>query len=513
MGAKGRTRRVITVGAVIMGLLSAVGYGMAEEEVGTRAVPGMPGQPGGQLPVFPQRFDVKGPEVDSFGLTVTQPGPVVVDVQDQGAPLIVSLQSPGGQPITQQGTGNIRLIYNVTPQDVQRSMVWIVQLRLAQPAPPQMGGRAAGVVNVQSPPVDQAAAKRAVDAMRRVPTQQEMDQAGAENEAQLNQVIAAKKAQFHQDRERRRQAERDQIQPVLERLRGGMAGQVQSRGVDAAQDSQPEQTAPAEGDVGSRAVLGMVAPVRPPILKVIPQPAPATGSSAQAVGGTGSGPAQVAGPPHIVSLSANGGEPKKVIVITGTGFSPTPGQVFFTVPPDRALPSTIVNWTDTSVVVELPDVTGVMPYQANIFLQRGQDLSNRVPFDLTPRMEIRHFRGVVSDRRFSDTILTRPVGVLGGTIQHIRLPIPMSEVFGDKGNDEFFLRTQLKNGWVMTGADVVVSTIAKAFGGAYLQDQGSGPNPYINVRWWLNPISPYSIYGYVLHFTGPEGVPDGVVVP
>ena len=66
-------------------------------------------QPNAQLPTFPLKFEVQGPEVDSFGFAVTQPGPVMVDVQAQGAPVIVTLQSPGGQPITQRATGNFRM--------------------------------------------------------------------------------------------------------------------------------------------------------------------------------------------------------------------------------------------------------------------------------------------------------------------------------------------------------------------------------------------------------------------
>jgi hypothetical protein len=50
------------------------------------------------------------------------------------------------------------------------------------------------------------------------------------------------------------------------------------------------------------------------------------------------------------------------------------------------------------------------------------------------------------------------------------------------------------------------------FGGAYVQEQGAGTNPYLNIRWWINPFAPLFIYWYVIHIVGPEGVPDGVVV-
>ena len=90
-------------------------------QLGAPTQSGAPGQPTAQLPTFPQKFDVQGPESDSFGFAVTQPGPVVVDVQVQGAPVIVTLQGPAPQPISQQGTGQIRLTYNATPQDVQNA--------------------------------------------------------------------------------------------------------------------------------------------------------------------------------------------------------------------------------------------------------------------------------------------------------------------------------------------------------------------------------------------------------
>src|SRR5262245_56314137 len=123
-----------------------------------------PAPAGVPLPAFPQKFEVVGPEVTSFGLAVTQPGPIAVDLQTEGAPLLVTLKSPAGQSITQQGAGNFRLSGGATAEDVQGSPFWIVQIRLAQPMPPQQGGRAGGTVSVQSPPVDQAVVQRAVQA-------------------------------------------------------------------------------------------------------------------------------------------------------------------------------------------------------------------------------------------------------------------------------------------------------------------------------------------------------------
>jgi hypothetical protein len=166
-----------------------------------------------------------------------------------------------------------------------------------------------------------------------------------------------------------------------------------------------------------------------------------------------------------------------------------------------------------------------MPYQANIYVQRGQDLSNRVTFDLVPRQELRTIREMSDDKRHSGTVLTVNIDGAHSKIMHIRIPVfPFSEFVGEKGNDEFYLRTQLKNGWVMQAARLVSGNINitasvaslgtyQWLGDAYIQDQGGGQNPYINVRWWVNPFTPFTGYAFLMDIVGPEGVPDGIVMP
>jgi hypothetical protein len=115
--------RALVIGAGLVVLyITAVATVLAEEQkegdVGTRALPGAPPQQG-QLPTFPQKFDLQGPESRSFGFAVTQPGPVVVDVQAAGAPVIVTLLGLASPPIMQQGSGHVHLTVQVTPPDVQ----------------------------------------------------------------------------------------------------------------------------------------------------------------------------------------------------------------------------------------------------------------------------------------------------------------------------------------------------------------------------------------------------------
>ena len=161
--------RVLSI-AVLFGLTagcaSAGGTGVSARAVPVTPAPKASAQPMTKLSTFPQKFEVQGDRPGVFDFAVTQPGPVLVDVQVQGAPVIVMLQSPGGQPMTQRGIGNLRLNYNVTPADVQRNLFWQVQIRswceedcLKAAANQQ---RSQGSVMVQHPQVDQGAVQRAV---------------------------------------------------------------------------------------------------------------------------------------------------------------------------------------------------------------------------------------------------------------------------------------------------------------------------------------------------------------
>ncbi len=91
---------------------------------------------------------------------------------------------------------------------------------------------------------------------------------------------------------------------------------------------------------------------------------------------------------------------------------------------------------------------------------------------------------------------------------------------GDKNNDELFINTRLKNGWVAEDAIVTCKRdhTTGCNGGAYVWEiKRGGDWPYLNVRWWLNPDPPFGFsevkYNFVVRLIGPKGVPDGVVMP
>src|SRR6476646_9161779 len=156
---------------LLCGIIAAVGlptsFASSADRQPTQGQPnpGNTGLSNVKLPTFPQKFDVQGPESDSYAFAVTQPGPIAVEVQAQGAPVVVTLQSQGGPPIRHQGIGLLKIFYTTTSQDVQRSILWQVQIKAwceddcvtAGKRPPSTGS-----VMVQHPPVDQAAVQKAM---------------------------------------------------------------------------------------------------------------------------------------------------------------------------------------------------------------------------------------------------------------------------------------------------------------------------------------------------------------
>lgn len=325
---------------------------------GTRTQPNTPGLQDAQLPAFPQKFDVQGPEFDSFGFAVTQPGPIVVEAQSQGAPVIVTLQGAVPQPISQQGAGQVRLTYTVTPQDVQKGVLWGVQIRLAQPAPPQQGGRAAGSVMVQHPPVNQAAVQQALQvltAQQKQPSPQEQQQASAQAMAQSEQAFQQRKAQFDRQQMDRRATLHAQIRPQLDRLQSRMGGQIRPRGLEESEGASAEAGVSPEGEIGTRALRGdlLMGITKQPLDTTTGQKLgaivpPVTASSAQPVQGvgSGSGPQSVMPPPAIASLSVTQGQPGDPVLINGSGFSNGGGEVHFVVNPGKDLVAPVQVWTD-----------------------------------------------------------------------------------------------------------------------------------------------------------------------
>jgi hypothetical protein len=465
---------------------------------GSPTQPTSQGQSNAQLPTFPQKFDVQGPESDSFGFAVTQPGPVVVDIQTQGAPVIVTLQGPASQPISQQGAGQVRLAYTVTPQDIQKGVLWGVQIRLAQPVPPQQGGRAGGSVMVQHPPVNQAVVQQAVQAMaaqQKQPDVQEQQQVAVQAAAQMEQAFQQRKAQFDRQQSDRRAALHAQIQPQLDQLRGRMGGQVRSRGVEGNEGVSTEAGAPAEGEVGTRALefqrLQKIVPLSPP---AAPNPA-------------------------IASMSVAQGQPGDPVMINGSGFGTSGGEVHFVLGPNQdVLYQGQTWWYDNQILVNVPDVTGLRAYNGFVYLIRNPD-KVKTPLTLFRFEPALEYRSIIftGDKRIGGP--GRDYKIVGGTSNlghHQIIHDNANPFWGFKGNDEFFTNTRLSNDWIFD--DVYLTPTYFKRGGAYIQEKKVGTNwPYFNVRFWIDgcfgDTASQGNYIYLISIKGPKGVPDGVAVP
>ena len=460
---------------------------------------GAPGQPNAQLPAYPQKFEVKGPEVGSFGFAVTQPGSVVVDVQIQGAPVIVTLLGPVPQPISQQGAGPVRLTYNVTPQDIQKSLLWRVQIRLAQPAPPQQGGLATGMVNIQYPPVNQAVLEQAVRSrakQRKEPTELELQQTAAQMGAKMEAAFQQHKAQFDRQQMDRRAAMLSQIQPQLDQLRGQMGGQVRPRSVEGGEGTPAEPGAATEGEIGTRA---LTMPQRP--LKIIPLAPPAAPN------------------PVIASVNVTQGQPGDPVMITGSGFG-TGGEVHFVIAPgiDKIAPAAAI-WSDTQIFTSVPDAAGVLGFNGTVYVKRVAENvnSNIVPFRFNPAMELRQIT------RIGESQLQQFNGVTVFNWQGYYVRRMHSFMFwGPQGNDHIFRNTRLKNGWVVSQPPAVFTSTFND-GGVYVAESHVGTDwPHLNVAFWVDCWAsnmfegggtPTVDYSMSMVIQGPKGVPDGVVVP
>jgi hypothetical protein len=451
------------------------------------------------LPTWPQKFDIGGPESATFGFMVTQPGPVAIDVQTNGAPVVATLQGAVPRAAEQGGSGTLHLAYQVTPQNLQVSAVWTVRIALIPPAA-AAGARAGGTIVVHAPLVDPAAAQALLDkanpraqASLQARAQQRRDpQALATQAAQMDAVLNGRRAQYDQQRQQVRAQMHAQLQPLAAAAQMRLANRVGTRGL--AQESSARMTA-----APSRAAN--------------PPTTPGTGSSSQPIVGVGSSPSpQTVANPVINSLSVAQGQPGDPVAISGSGFA-SGGEVHFLINPGQDVVAHVDIWSDTQVFAEVPDASGVLGFNGQAYIVRAGDniRSNFVPFRFNPGVEFRDLRSTM------DRVLQPPFNA-----EHS----PADTIFRDnanpfagfQGNDVLFASTQLKNGWVVEDAFAYCDTfILRCAGGAYalIVPRGSS-SPATTMHWWIDSAGlDESImdYTFAVRIVGPKGVPDGVAVP
>ena len=419
-------------------------------------------------PTWPQTFVLDGPAPRTFRIPVTQPGAVSVDIQAQGAAVTSALVGVLGPAAQQQGTGALHLAYNVTAADVQKSPFWAVSVQLLQAT--VQGQKANVTMNVQLPPTDAARLKQILDdgVARLRAAQPQIDAANAQRVAQLNQSVASLNQQFHakalQDDAQRRAGLLAQIQPALDQMRG-------------------------------RATIGT---------RDLPQ---MTIQRLQ----------KVAPPPTIQSLSLTAIHMNDPIMITGSGFGTTAGTVHFVLAPgkDFAADTNGMVWTDSQIFATVPGPAagGLTDFSGVAYVVRPDQVKSNlisVAFHATLDQRLIVITSLPTDSTFTFGTKPQPPGIS----RHD------GDFSGMTGTDRIYPNTHLKNGWKVSGAPQMTTTISDGGSGNAIP-VGFLPGtdwPTVSVIWWVNPGLDYSLYwhsdygySFVLPISGPLGLADGIV--
>jgi hypothetical protein len=131
-----------------------------------------PGTPADELAAalkWPKPFSLAAGERALFGLPVTRPGTIGIDIAWTGVAPQVTLVAPSGQPfapalLSQAGVSPLRMTYAVASAQMNAGVVWFVSVT----APGAPGS--VGTISATYPPVDPAVAQAAITATRqRVP--------------------------------------------------------------------------------------------------------------------------------------------------------------------------------------------------------------------------------------------------------------------------------------------------------------------------------------------------------
>jgi len=407
-------------------------------------------------------------------------------VKSQGAPLNVILQGPIGQPLEQQGAGALRISYVVTPQDVQRGVLWHIMLRLT-PAAAQSGAQFAGNIGVQHPPANPAIVQQAIQAFlaqRHVPTEQEKSQSAARVRAQRDAAFSARVAAGEQELVQRRAAIRKNLQPAIDDIRRRQSAMTQA-------GAPVPPAAP-----GSAAGLSTRALPSAQLIRVQPPPPN----------------------PHIASLSAAEGVPGDGIMITGSGFGTAVGEVHFVIGSNFDLKSPPEVWVNDQIFVPVPDPSvpdpsiGAQGYSGLVYLIVGGVKSNLVQFRFDPIIDHRVIRTP------ADYLLGNFASSWVNSWEGLTYIVRENSNFvsGAAGDDLFFRNTLLQNGWTVESLPVAYNNDPTGAGGgiAAVTARVGTNSPYTDVLSWVDTIwVDDGVFDYVIEIPikGPRGLPDGVV--
>lgn len=497
------------VGWVALLLLCAPTQGLLQAAHGpavTSPLPPAPKTPANlpTTPQGPQAFELLLGEQTSFGFAASKPGPIVVTVTWQGAPLVVTLVKPGGGTLERQGSGSVVIQYTASAEDFPKGVLWSVNLRSPQPAAGATGSLvhekpvkqqpqvlAKGTVTLHHPPGDPKLAQAEMTARKeRLKASQPKPQAAP---AAAQPALLAQKQAALQKQQATRQTQ------LLEQVRSKIPAEAHQK------MAQRIATTAAQPLPGAK-VMGTALPA---VLQMTPATIPPQPST-PATKATKDAPPAGTSDPVLAALSISAGQPGDPVLITGNGFSGTVGEVHFIVANGRDVTAPISGWNDSQIFTAVPDVSGILGFSGQVYVRRGSTNSRFVPFQFNPALEYRSL-AITTDRIVTGADSSSYNVSSGIAIEHDGA----GNFFGARGEDQYFLTTRLRNGWVVDSAHITnafytddrPSPWTYGNASAYITEyRGGTDSPYLKVRWWRDGFSSV-IYRPTVLIRGPKGVP------
>lgn len=476
-------------------------------------------------PRWPQKFDLGPGERHAFGFFVGQPGRILVTVQWQGVPLVVSLVKPGGGVVDKPGNSSATLDYTATADDIKKGAIWSLRLRASQelkPASATVHDRpvkldvrsvATGSVTIQHPPADMQRAQAEFN------LQTQKANAQKESLRQQSQAKQTPASSANLAAQRRLTLSKDTAArhgALLEQIRGKIpveSHQLMSQQIALRAQGKASAIATPPITKSGAAIKPLPLGVGVKGTAVSRNADTGTSGSGGTVKPVGSSQAATVATAAINALSVSRGDPGTPLLISGSGFSDTPGEVHFIVANGTDLVAPVTTWTDAQVLTQVPYKDGVPAYNGYVYVKRADGVKTSLQgFGFLPPLDVAVLGFPIAStsgayQQDAQLYDSHAPALWFGLMQHHTYCLP----WGLKGDDEYYLQTHLKNGWTLDSAAILANghpgPNTDGSAGAYITDARVGTDsPYVKVHWWVDANSYVSYDTLQVTIKGPKGL-------
>jgi hypothetical protein len=248
--------------------------------------------------------------------------------------------------------------------------------------------------------------------------------------------------------------------------------------------------------------------------------------------------------PTISGMSANSGQPGDSVLLSGEGFCDTKGEVHFVISPNQDVTAPIIQWSDTQILVQIPDASGIRdPYAGKCYIKKPNGVkSGGLTFTFVPAVE-RKFVNVKEDLPEWNVLFSKRTGgdswrseskhfqdgkyvAVDDSVPDVSIEVVHQSRFwySNQGDDLFFWHSnepiffppgttavsKLKNGWKVAAVDFEgfnVDTICSS----WISESHVGTDdPSVKVHYSITygiPIDWSFFYDLSIEIEGPKGVP------